>query len=466
MSKDGKSRYPADLARLVIARLKHRNIPPPPTTVLMQFIETLYFASLKTDERRPCRCTVNLLDPQAAASEEHSGGDVKSAIIRFRQITPFNVRSLNKLSEAADPAVSSMAVSFDENNQLWIYGLVDQEIQAIDHARLEIGSQRERPGVFQAKITETGCISIYKDDALLGCLEQDNLIASFHDVLWQGPVHQRLKANLEATFVEDRATSKLFDRRSVSKIKGALLIRWQNGICRLLHCIQQYGHGGGLLITPRIPTSDVNIKHQIRYDRLPQALFGLAKHQLLEQEVAHDIAQHCQLDADVIPCVVHQNAMEYKRKLFEHRTEALGCVRFIASLSRVDGFVLLDKNLVVHGFGVEARSDCELTDVYTATDAKATPRLLRQTPLSQYGTRHRSMMRYCDSNEDALGFVISQDGDIRATMKVNGRLILWENINIQIGLRTEGTVEQLENRTPMSSLFQDWGRAMAQLHSA
>jgi hypothetical protein len=35
-------------------------------------------------------------------------------------------------------------------------------------------------------------------------------------------------------------------------------------------------------------------------------------------------------------------------------------VRFIASLSRVDGFVLLDKSLVVHGFGVDVVSTTDL----------------------------------------------------------------------------------------------------------
>jgi hypothetical protein len=45
------------------------------------------------------------------------------------------------------------------------------------------------------------------------------------------------------------------------------------------------------------------------------------------------------------------------------------------------------------------------------------------------------MMRYCSENEQALGFVISQDGDIRAIMKHQNKLMLWENINVQLAYR-------------------------------
>jgi len=128
--------------------------------------------------------------------------------------------------------------------------------------------------------------------------------------------------------------------------------------------------------------------------------------------------------------------------------------------------VLLDKSLIVHGFGVEARADCDLANAYVAADTKATPRLLRQAPLSQFGTRHRAMMRYCHEHEGALGFVISQDGDIRATMKVKDRLVLWENINLQIGFRRENRAATFGNLEPVTVLFQFWSQSLSSLRSA
>ena len=128
------------------------------------------------------------------------------------------------------------------------------------------------------------------------------------------------------------------------------------------------------------------MKYQFRYDRLPRALFGLAKHQLLKRKAADSIAQLCRTAERCIALRYALRCRGISTKLDEHKRETLGCVRFIASLSRVDGFVLLDRSLVVHGFGVETRSDCDPRDIYIAADAKATPRLLRQAALGQYGT--------------------------------------------------------------------------------
>lgn len=55
-----------------------------------------------------------------------------------------------------------------------------------------------RPGMFQATIKGVGNISVYKDYALLGNLEQNTLVEEYHDVLWSGPVHQLLKDNLQS----------------------------------------------------------------------------------------------------------------------------------------------------------------------------------------------------------------------------------------------------------------------------
>ena len=429
----------------------------------MRLLETLYFSSLKTDERRPCVCTVNYVDPQQDREADHADG---WTTIRFHQPIPLSVHSLTKLAEATDPAVSSLAVFCDGNGSLYIWGMVDQELRYGDHVALDAKSDRTRPGLFQVTITGVGNLSVFKNYGLLGSLEQNSLVAAYHDVLWEGPVYERLKDNLNSTLDDIAASTYTGSFANVAKVKSELLVRWQNTVCRLLLNIQQYGHGGGLLIVPRCSANHVSVKYPVRYDRLPKALFGLAQHQFLKRQAADSIDQHCRTPNDVLPCNMHFDAVDHQRKLDEHKNEALGCVRFIASLSRVDGFVLLDKNLVVNGFGVEARSDCDATDVYIATDANATPRMLRQATLNEFGTRHRAMMRYCREHADALGFVISQDGDIRATMTVKDRLILWENINVQLGFRTEHREAEISDIEPLTDLFRFWSESLTSLRSA
>jgi hypothetical protein len=40
------------------------------------------------------------------------------------------------------------------------------------------------------------------------------------------------------------------------------------------------------------------------------------------------------------------------------------------------------------------------------------------------------MFRYCHAHRGAVGFVVSQDGDIRAITKIADRTIMWEDLNL------------------------------------
>ena len=58
------------------------------------------------------------------------------------------------------------------------------------------------------------------------------------------------------------------------------------------------------------------------------------------------------------------------------------------------------------------------------------------------------MMRYCFAHHGSLGFVISQDGEIRAMTRVGARLIIWENLEVLSV--TEPVVKK--GRTPVSQV--------------
>jgi hypothetical protein len=303
----------------------------------------------------------------------------------------------------------------------------------------------ERPGLFQATITGVGNISVYQNDALIGSLEQNTLVEEYHDVLWSGPVHELLVGYLRGYLVE--TGSKTPEQISPADFESELLMRWINSICRILMNIRRYRHGGGLLITPQTTLDGLNVKYKIRYDRLLKSLRSMVETQLVDTRSRPEVLPCPAADAaelpdqgessrpsDLLPYSAG-NDRSIVRRLGEHKSEVMGAVRFIASLSCVDGFVLLDRRMVVHGFGVEVRTDNLLSDIYLARDSQADPKLLRQSELTQYGTRHRAMMRYCFDKSGSLGFVVSQDGDIRAMARIADSLVLWENIDVQLAYR-------------------------------
>ena len=258
----------------------------PPEAVLTRLLETLYFASLKTDEGRPILCTVNYVDP---AQRQNVGSGQATADcwshVPFDRPLPFDVRTLTKLARAADPAVSSLAVFRDKKNKLFIWGMVDQEPRHSDYIMLDAASTPARPGLFQATITGVGNISVYQNDALIGSLEQNTLVEEYHDVLWAGPVHDLL-AGLSATATWSKRPSTLPSTSQRPTCEGELLLRWLNSICRILMNIQHYRHGGGLLITPQTTLDGLNVKYKIRYDRLLRSLRGMVESQFLSAEPA------------------------------------------------------------------------------------------------------------------------------------------------------------------------------------
>ena len=41
------------------------------------------------------------------------------------------------------------------------------------------------------------------------------------------------------------------------------------------------------------------------------------------------------------------------------------------------------------------------------------------------------MMRYCNAYPGSVGFVISQDGDIRGMTKVGDSLVIWDGVTLE-----------------------------------
>jgi hypothetical protein len=402
------TQYPHHLAKLVAARLRADYGRSPPETALCRLLETLYFASLKTAEGRPIRCTVDYVDPQAGDARPAARGPAnRPTYARFDPPLPFDVRTLTKLGRAADPTVASLAAFCDSKNRLFIWAMVDQEPRWGEEISRESAAV-PRPGLFRATITGPGNISVCSKSSLVGSLVQNALVQEHYNVLWSGPIHAMLKDHLEASLAERFPTT---EQSGGSGWRQELLVRWINAVCRVLVEAERYRQGGGLLIVPEEPPQDVSAHYSLRYDRLLAALVKLVQSRLFDGHLhGGDQAAGLQEECD------------------GRKSEVLGAIRFIASLSCADGVVLLDKALSVRGFGAELRTASPINDVFLAGDAMATAARLRRTDLTCFGARPRAMIRYCDAHPGSLGLAISRDGGVQAMTRIGQRLVFWENI--------------------------------------
>jgi hypothetical protein len=58
------------------------------------------------------------------------------------------------------------------------------------------------------------------------------------------------------------------------------------------------------------------------------------------------------------------------------------------------------------------------------------------------------MFSYGWNNAGSLGFVVSQDGDIRAITKVGDKLVMWENIKVQQFIKSKRLFRPNPNQLP------------------
>jgi hypothetical protein len=165
---------------------------------------------------------------------------------------------------------------------------------------------------------------------------------------------------------------------------------------------------------------------------LPEALYragllkvrGTALSDKIHQEYT-DIGT----EASVMPVGLYMGETVARRALEETEDEVTGCIRFLSSLSRVDGLIWLKHDLSLNGFGTVITTEDDPDQAHRAKTVAGTNTV--PINITNFGTRHRSMMRQCARDSQSIGFVISQDGEVRAITSVDGKTVMWENIRLQ-----------------------------------
>jgi hypothetical protein len=99
-------------------------------------------------------------------------------------------------------------------------------------------------------------------------------------------------------------------------------------------------------------------------------------------------------------------------------------LQLVAALSGVDGAVVLTDRLRLVGFGAELKGKPRLARVFKAMDSYGEER--EEVIPESFGTRHRSVFRFCAEFGGGTGFVHSQDGGLKAVKKIGGEVVFWD----------------------------------------
>jgi hypothetical protein len=119
----------------------------------------------------------------------------------------------------------------------------------------------------------------------------------------------------------------------------------------------------------------------------------------------------------------------WERMLHNTQEKIRDFENFVASLSGIDGCVVMTTKLNVLGFGGEILSQSPALDrvsiAYDPSGEKTS-----DTPITLFGTRHRSAFRLCSSLDQCLVFVVSQDGGAKAVRKVGRNIVVWPDVSM------------------------------------
>ncbi len=442
-----RERYPWDLATAVAPRLATLSTRAPGVEQLGLLFEAMYFASLRTEEGRPVTCTLCWLDPdgplpsvpgaprpriqrtaRAAPADDGPGRALAPcdgwSVVRFAQPIPLSIATLIKLSAAADPACAALAAYPDAGGRTVVWGLIDQ----VEREGARAGA---RPGLFEATLDAPAHLVVTAGGRPVASLIHGQLTRRFHDVFRQGPIERTLAPFLDRFAGRVRAAVGREAFEAGDGLEAGLRGLWLGTLGRILTAVQAYRHGGALLLAPRLDAAGLQVKYGLRYARLEHALVRLAATRVARAHARDRMWRGYLLEAEDgqdVPAELHIEERKSSSAEAQCVSEVAGCVRFVASLTRVDGLVALDGDLAVHGFGAEITAQGEPGRVLVAHDALA--RNVEAIDPTHFGTRHRSMMRYCALQPGSVGLVVSQDGAIRVMTSVGDRLLLWEQVEL------------------------------------
>jgi hypothetical protein len=171
-------------------------------------------------------------------------------------------------------------------------------------------------------------------------------------------------------------------------------------------------HGGAFVVVPDPRQAPIKLK----YPTEPLPLGGeLAKLWLALARAHHLLGSNLSADA-----------LEQTRV---RRHQLWSTASSVGHLSALDGCVVLDRRMTVHGFGGTIETGAAQLSPRTYADSWTNAPLPDEQLLSRFGHRHRSAFLLCKAVPNAIAFVISHDGDMPVFSSDDQHVYCDENLS-------------------------------------
>lgn len=375
-------------------------LPDDPT--LLQILEICYHASLRTAELRTTRCVLAYVSTNSLADE---------SLLQFENPAILTVSELVRLAPVAE-LHRTLIGCHHFGGMLKIWGLFEQGHAWLDERMDSVSGAPARGAnlphnCLTITIEAPGALSVTCGENEVVRLRDGKIIAPHKHPLRQmdEPLGAFFKMLVDGLQKSDagRGVSNL-GRLEWERVLDIYVMT----IASILEHIRLEQHGGSVVIS----ASPLN-------DKFAYRTYNVIGHSAL----AEIVLDYCRAFGDLQE--VSNNEVERFRAEAVVRQTSQSLIRGVARVSllaAIDGAVLLDGMLRIQGFGV--RFPVLLPPGTTIIDG-----LMRSEYLcDEWGLRHQSVFSVCQKCEEAVGFVISQDGNVKAVKCVEGRLHFWDGI--------------------------------------
>lgn len=427
--------YPVDLIEPLKARLseiKHEHFRPPTLPadeVMHSLFEVSYHASFLTEEGRKLHFRIMFASEEDLEKKGRFREHLSPRPIIFDTPREFTISEILRLAPALDMTQAMICVSqinrSGKNPKLGIWGLLDSGSSWWHFMHHESSHGMPPPNHLTVSCTEPGQLSISTEGQVLMSLRNGSIVEPSWGALYKGPLckfFEPAKKIFHKDVIQSLDSDKYDPDGHDEDYPQRVYLFF---IERLLFHIREKSHGGTVFFVPDYLSHQdtrlldrLNIKYPINYDQI----WNLLKEDVAVHRRYYDLyfplSKGKNLTAESFNKVC---ALDGKRDLIQEATS--DCVRFIAGLSGVDGAVVITDKFRVLGFGSEVIVHSQnLTHVSLPSRKKR--------PIADYGTRHRSAFRFCSSFEESVGFIVSSDGGVKATMRTGAEVTLWPDINV------------------------------------
>ena len=421
MTPDPALPPPADLAGMIdrLHRLLEYRADGPSSEEILHACNVLFSASLLKEEGRAVRARVVFAPPDAFGPADGPPDGIHA--VRFTTSHAFTSHEIKRLSPAAGFFHSMVAVWPDRDRGFRIWGILNtgpRWMNRVAGGRKPQGGGLPHPVVH---VRDPGWLLFYRGDELIAEWRGREFNGPKLDV-FQSPLLNERFAPLRRNLVEELAACCLppaLDMDGYAELSHLISLQFAK---RLINLVRTSGHGGSLVFLPEREKGIAVMNRWIdcKYSAEPDAA-GLRFRHLLQSIIAR-VGQLCpegSTTVDAWRIFRHSHDPELDR-LEEAFFEL---ARFFADLMQVDGALVLDQRLCVLGFGGEIRVDRNVFQVAQAHDLHTSD--LTDWNVQADGTRHRAVYRLCSVEPEVIGFVISQDSQVRMIANIDDSVVFW-----------------------------------------